>query len=162
MTVKQAFVMKRRFKVLPSPLGVAIKHPDNEFMQKIWRSCVEEEKRIEPRFNRNGFYLDRQTKETWVELNGQAFLYLGYEGFKSDLEYSEGNNRLHDDAFQAIKILIDYKLADQRQRKLFQIEADRRCLRVQYISGQTNIRQFRKRLNAFRAKLAARQSGWKD
>ena len=43
--------------------------------KEFWEDCVKEKDRIEPIFNRNGYYLDRENDLAWIEINGEAWKY---------------------------------------------------------------------------------------
>ena len=88
--------MKRRYKMLP--LGFPFMH-EREF----WSDCVGDE--ITPRFNRNGWYLDRATKEVWIEVDGRAWRYKGIETFLHELAHT-GVRRLEDHAYRALRAFL--------------------------------------------------------
>ena len=112
-------VGKRRYKVMPMPYHFL-------YPRRTWHDLISEENRIEPVFNRNGFYLDRQTQQTWVEVNGEAWLYLSFDTFMFDLLHNDGNNRMDPHIFEAIKTLIDARLANKRRKELYKIEENMR------------------------------------
>ena len=70
-----------------------------------WEDCVEEEARITPVFNKNGYYLDRETNQTWLEINGEAWTYQNREDFDYEIATHEENNWLDKDVFNALKTL---------------------------------------------------------
>jgi hypothetical protein len=112
----------RRFKVLP------LRSPFNR-EKDFWEECVREEDRIAPVFNRDGYYWDRLRGLTWLEIGGEAWWYMSPTQFRFDLQHSDGNNRIHDRAFRAIKVLMEEGLADRRLREVFSVERVMRDLR---------------------------------
>ena len=84
--------MKRRYKILP--LGFPFTH-EREF----WADCVGYE--IEPRFNRDGWYMDRKLKFVWIEVDGRAWRYKGIETFLHELAHT-GVRRLEDHTYKAL------------------------------------------------------------
>jgi hypothetical protein len=89
--------MKRRYKVLPLDFPFTC---DRGFWDN---DCVGEQ--ITPRFNRDGRYWDRKTKEEWVEIDGEAWLLDG-EMFMFDLDRSENERRLTECVYQALNTLF--------------------------------------------------------
>lgn len=85
-------------------------------------------------FNRDGFYLDRKTNKTWVEINGTAWIYSNSQFFKDQLEIYCGNNRLSNDKFSMLSGLIFSKIIDYRKHKdlyrMYLIQDTKRKLRI--------------------------------
>ena len=65
----------------------------------------------------------------WLEINGEAWIYGNKENFQFELDHSKGNNRISDEVFQAIGVLIKNKIADKRLWKIYCIEYEIRELR---------------------------------
>ena len=107
--------MKRRYKVL------SLESPFDS-SKEWWEGCVKEENRINPIFNRNGYYFDREKQIAWLEINGEAWLYDTKKDFQFALDHNEGNNRIHNDVFQAIGVIMSYHLADRKLINLYLIE----------------------------------------
>ena len=114
--------MKRRYKMLP--LSFPFTHE-----LTFWANCVGDE--TTPRFGRNGKYLDRKTKEVWIEVNGKAWLYGGVETFLHDLAHT-GVRRLEDHGYKALSTLVFMAargLDTPLPRDLFQVWAVENHLR---------------------------------
>lgn len=112
--------MKRRFKVLPLPAWAgASRHP---IFERSFLACVENSEVIAPVFNRDGFYLDRQTGRAWIERHGKAWAYQDRKNFQWELDNSPGNNRLHPRVYDAIKVLVDEGIAGPKLGHLFTVE----------------------------------------
>ena len=88
--------MKRRYKILP--LSFPFTQP-----YALWADCVDSE--LFPQFNRNGYYMDRKTKQVWIEVGGRAWLYEGVETFLHDLAHA-GVRRLEDHVYRALPTLL--------------------------------------------------------
>lgn len=108
-----------KIKVLPLPSCF-------NCSKEWWIDCLEETNKITPIFNRNGYYYDRLKKITWLEINGEAWKYGSVKSFQYDLKINIGNNRIHNELYQALKTLIGYRLATNKQREIFSIEHDMR------------------------------------
>ena len=125
--MRERKVKRRRFKVLP--LTFPFDAP-----KEWWKDCVETKDKIEPRFNRDGLYFDRQTRESWLEIDGEAWLYGAPEYFLHELAMSDGNNRMEECVFQALKTLRNHRVfswrSEPRLEKLLQQETDKRQLRA--------------------------------
>lgn len=118
-----------------------------------WDNCVEEKNRITPVFNRNGYYLDRMTKKTWLEINGEAWIYSDKEYFDYNLAVSEGNNWMEDRCYNALQIVLENGLGNTKLREIFTTACDRRRLKeIGRTSGKAGI-GFRKRFKEFKEKL---------
>lgn len=89
---------------------------------------------IEPVFNKNGYYLDRKTNKTWVEINGTAWIYSNSQFFKDQLEIYCGSNRLSNDKFSMLSGLIFSKIIDYQKHKdlyrMYLIQHTKRELRI--------------------------------
>jgi len=89
---------------------------------------------IEPFFNKNGYYLDRETNKTWVEINGTGWLYSTPDYFKDQLETNCGSNRLSNEKFSMLSGLISSKIIDYRKHKdlyrMYLIQHAKRELRI--------------------------------
>jgi hypothetical protein len=84
--------MKRRYKMLP--LSFPFTH-EREF----WSDCVGYE--IVPRFNRDGWYMDRKWKRVWIEVDGRAWMHESMETFLHELAHT-GVRRLEDHVYKAL------------------------------------------------------------
>lgn len=89
---------------------------------KLWQNCVKAEDKITPIMNRNGFFLNRKTGETWLEINYEAWKYQCKKGFLYILSLSPGNNRIHPDVFEAIKTLMNENIESKKQREMYSTE----------------------------------------
>lgn len=85
MRKRNGKVLQRRYKMLPLDLY---------FLYDHYREEMNESDRIDPVFHRNGKFLDRQTKTTWVEVNGEAWLYSDYEFFLYELNHDESDDTI--------------------------------------------------------------------
>ncbi len=132
-------VLNRRYKVLPLPN-----------YGKQWRkNYLEKSEKITPVFNRNGFYLDRETKLTWVEIDGEAWIYLQENHFLYSISHNKSNNRMHPDAFDAMKVIVDLgyvdkKMLNTKAYQLYGIECQLRTLRNITISSKLSARRIMK------------------
>ena len=143
--------MSQPIKVLPldSPFTC-----DKEY----WEECVEEKNRIKPVFNRNGYYYNRYTKTSWLEINGEAWKYYVSqydknsmrEHYQYALDISIGNNRMMPEVFNAIGILMKNRAASREQKHKYYIERDMRGLREIYINSAKGAYA---RFKAFKKKL---------
>ncbi len=88
--------MKRRYKVLPLSFPFT-------YGRAFWAECVGDE--IPPRFNRNGYYMDRKKKEVWIEVDGRAWLHKGIETFLHTLAHT-GVRRLDDHAYTVLHTFL--------------------------------------------------------
>ena len=88
--------MKRRYKILPLSFPYTHEH-------EFWSDCVGDE--ITPRFNRNGWYMDRKKKQVWLEIDGRAWLSKGIETFLHELAHT-GVHRLEDHVYKALSALV--------------------------------------------------------
>jgi hypothetical protein len=88
--------MKRRYKVLP------LRFPYTQ-EREFWADCVGGE--ITPRFNRDGWYMDRRLKQVWIEVDGRAWMHKGIETFWHELAHT-GVRRLEDHAYLALEELL--------------------------------------------------------
>jgi hypothetical protein len=123
--------------------------------RRFWNNCVKEENKISPRIFRNGFFFDRKTGETWIEINGEGWLYGSKEFFMWDLSHSSGNNRMQDRDFCAITVLIQDKVINQKSRlyKLWKIENEMRSLRQISISSGISAMKLAARIQKFRQRI---------
>lgn len=104
--------MKRRYKMLP--LSFPFTHE-----RESWSDCVGDE--IAPRFNRNGWYMDRKLKEVWIEVDGRAWRHKGIETFLHELAHT-GVRRLEDHTYDTLHTLIftqALRLSDAKHRELY-------------------------------------------
>lgn len=129
--------MNRRYKMLP------LDFPFNEH-PKFWWTCLINNEKIEPVFNRNGYFLDRKTGRTWLEIDGQAWIYRDRIDFEYRLRTSRGNNRITEDIFVALALLIKVRLASPKQKQLYKTEEDIRLLRLTYLSARLAAYKFLK------------------
>lgn len=97
------------------------------YSKKAWKDCVQEENKVIPLFNKNGYYWDRISGTCWLEINGEAYKYSTPELFKYELSLLDKG--LEDKTMKAIKILMDEKLASRELRELWQLENQRRLIR---------------------------------
>lgn len=85
-------------------------------------------------FNRDGFYLDRKTNKTWVEIDGSAWLYSNAQYFNDQLEINCGSNRLSNDKFLMLSGLISSNIINYRKHKdlyrMYLIQHAKRELRI--------------------------------
>ena len=88
--------MKRRYKMLP------LSFPFTE-EREFWSDCVGYE--IVPRFDRNGWYMDRKLKFVWIEVDGRAWRYKGIETFLHALAHT-GVHRLENHVYKALSTLV--------------------------------------------------------
>lgn len=121
-----------------------------DLSRRMWGDCVEERYKTEPVFNRNGYYLDRYFGVTWLEINGEAWLYGSREDFQYRLDHSDGNNRIHDDLYKAIGVVIKNRLSDKKLKKLYDIETQMRMLREITISSSIAGMKMRERFKKFK------------
>jgi hypothetical protein len=122
---------KSRYKILNPKLGHFWKEPAGLRCFSKEHVLLGTKGKIDPIFNRNGYYYDRIKKFSWFEFAGEAYIVEDYSKLKRgefnfflwDLEYNEGENqRLDKDAIVAIKKLIELKLASKKQIKLIELE----------------------------------------
>jgi hypothetical protein len=122
---------KSRYKVLNSKLGHFWKEPAGLRCFSKERALLGTKGKIDPIFNRNGYYYDRIKKFSWFEFNGEAYILDDYSNLKRgefnfflwDIEYNEAENkRLDKDAIAPIKKLIELGLASKKQIKLIELE----------------------------------------
>lgn len=144
-------ISKNKVKVL------SITFPFN-YEKKFWIDCLKETDKIRPVFNRNGYYYDRISKKTWLEINGEAWLYSSKEHFLYDLCTNEGNNRISSEAFDAIGLLIEQGLADKKLKKIYYTEKDTRLLLETSRSAKIAGLRARKRIGKFKQKNKNKQS----
>lgn len=89
---------------------------------------------IEPFFNKNGYYLDRETNKTWVEIEGSAWLYSNAKHFNDQLETYCGSNRLSNQKFLMLSGLISSNIINYRKHKdlyrMYLIQHAKRELRI--------------------------------
>lgn len=137
--------MKRRYKVLPLSFPF-----DRAF--GYWEDCVEDKNLIQPVFNRNGFYCDRVTGRTWLEIDGKAWLYLTREGFQYELDVCEANNWLDSRLYAALGTLVSFGWATKKQRERWFIEEDRYRIKAASLEAKLGARRMRKRFDVWYAK----------
>ena len=135
--------IKHRYKMLPLTFPFLCK-------RRIWEECLTTEKQITPTFHRNGYYYDRHTRQTWLEIEGEAWTYREYESFKYTLLISEGNNYMSDTIMQSLEILITWHIATPQQREMYQIQRDRVSIHNAGRNARINGMQMSKRLAAYR------------
>ncbi len=133
--------MRNRYKVLP------LSFPFN-LPKEYWLSCVKTKDKIKPVFKRNGYYLDRQTKQTWLEIKGKAWKYSEYDHFIYQLETSEGNNWMEDRIFNALQLLMRESpgLVPKSLKHRFWREQSRRELRAVFRESRLNGFKLRKEI----------------
>lgn len=124
--------MNRRYKVLPLPNWAKVRSP---IFERTFLSCIETCSSIEPVFNRDGFYFDRQTGQTWIERLGRAWIYRDRCNFQWELDHNIGNNRIEIRIYDAIKILVDEGMAGNELAHLYEIETYFRYIRSCQING---------------------------
>jgi hypothetical protein len=103
---------------------------------------------ISPVFKRVGWFLDRKSGETWIELNGKAWL---SKNDKKHFDYVikiTGNNRLTPKVYNAIETLLMEGIPlDKRMKSLYMIEKDLKALRKQHIEIGLKILRIRSLIN---------------
>lgn len=120
--------MNRQYKVLQ------ITFPFNQ-EKEFYLECLENKEKIPPVFNRNGLYLDRKSGKTWLEIDGEAWLYSNRKDFEYYLKTCTANNRIHPDCMKAIKILIDNRMAPKSLKTKYFLELDRITARVKVVDA---------------------------
>lgn len=117
--------MRNRYKVLPQKCGTYW-HDEPVFRIFSKSDVVMDLVRIDPIFNRDGYYYDRYTKEAFFEFKGEAYLmkkYHEYDYFLDDLAFAEAKNkRLDKKISRAIAVLIAAGFASKKQIKLYELE----------------------------------------
>jgi hypothetical protein len=71
--------------------------------REFWSDCVGDE--ITPRFNRDGWYMDRKWKRVWIEVDGRAWMHESMETFLHELAHT-GVRRLEDHVYQALHAFL--------------------------------------------------------
>ena len=131
--------MRSRYKVLPLPS--LFSYPED-----MWgcerKDFLQEKKRIPAVFHRDGLYLERKTGLTWIEFQGEAYLYGDKEWFEYNLDHSVGNNRLHPIAYEAIQTILSFRLGDKRLWKLYLVENQMRALRSIHVNTTLSMRRW--------------------
>ena len=122
---------KSRYKVLNPKIGCYwVEKPPIRALSKE-DVLLGTKGKIDPIFNRNGYYYDRIKKFSWFEFAGEAYIVDDYSKLKRcefnfflwDIEHNEGENkRLDKDAIAPIKKLIELGLASKKQIKLIELE----------------------------------------
>lgn len=112
----------------------------------FWYECVDESNQITPVFNLNGYYLDRRTGKTWLEINGEAWYYQSQKSFLYRLKLeSAKQNRLDKEVIKAISILSKYRLATKNQVELLSYEQQVHTLRNIFLNARLHgIKIFKK------------------
>jgi hypothetical protein len=106
----------------------------------FWFDCVGGP--IEPVFNKDGYYLeiiDKKTSRTWIEKNGEAYLYDTRAYFEYQVLTNEGNNLLDKDIMDALKLLIERRLASKEQRELYYFQDSREACRKTYRNARLHV-----------------------
>ena len=147
--------MKRRYKVLLLPRYFCCS-------RQHWEHLIRDDNKIDPIFNRPGWYLDRQTRISWIEIDGKAYKHLSKEAFLYDLMVDPDYNNMMDvEIYNALEVMIRYRLATKNQKARFDIERDKRILLKNGRDAALRGFQSRKRLLAFKEKLANKSHGLK-
>lgn len=95
-----------RYKVLPLPLEF-----QDDFAETFYTDPWDRPNKIDPVFNRDGLYLDRENNICWVETKHGCWITGGPEKFKDELEYKASEEYiLHPDVIKAFKILESHNL----------------------------------------------------
>lgn len=129
---------KRIYKVLP------LSFPFTSELCDYGQDCLKEEDLIEPIFKRDGLYLNRITGLTWLEKSGKAWKYIDKGYFLYQLRVNQGNNRIHPEAFKAIKVLMKHKLVDRKLYEIYSTECFLRSSRESYVSARIHLQRFMK------------------
>lgn len=98
--------MNRQFKVLPTPRW--LEYSDRNTNCKETLSYYE---RIEPVFNRDGWYYDRLSRSAWYEFGGRAYRCPNSDDFLFELRSLCASERpLPAAAMSAIEVLAAYRV----------------------------------------------------
>lgn len=124
--------------------------------RSFWYDCVGHQQR-EPVFHRNGYFLNRYTGETWLEIDGEAWEYENRLAFEYALAVSEGNNWLEAHVMSAIKTLMDNRLADNFLKVAYWVQNDRTATRQTYREAALSSFKITRSLRNVQASLDARK-----
>lgn len=118
--------LKHRYKVLPLTAPFTVH-------RKYWKDCVGTDRTpsIPPRFNRNGWYYDRLTKEAWLEIDGEAWSYYP-ETFLYALSLLNHRALLPKEA-EAISLLIQAKLCPKSLVDMYRTDWDIKSFRATFV-----------------------------
>lgn len=95
-----------------------------------WEDCIKNCTKIPPVFHSNGFYMDRLSKLTWLEINGEAWLYSDVKWFNFQLEMQEreGHKVLSDEVFERLDYLVKRRyISYKRDKELYNLWYHERC-----------------------------------
>jgi hypothetical protein len=122
--------MKNRYKVLNLPFPFSCHESDEEWEMMV-EDLVEIYKKIEPVFNRTGWYFDRQTGKSWIETNKGCWELPSPRDFEYDLErYS--HKRIPRAVREAIKVLMNYKMCPNELKQWLWRDAEIQMLHDTY------------------------------
>lgn len=138
-------------KIKKLPLEFPFDRPKTGWIS--WGDCVKEEDRITPIFNKNGYYLDRETNITWLEINGEAWKYQTREAFEYRLRTSEFEE-LYDDVYKALQTLSKSSLLTKKQRQILYFQQNIRTSRQVSISAKKAGLGFKKKFEKFGEKMS--------
>lgn len=137
-----------RLKVLPLSFPFTVE-------RDYWEPCLTNKDQIPPVYNRNGYYLDRQTKQVWLEIDGKAWKYGDVTSFEQELELSEGNNWLDPRLLHALGVLVSFRMATPKQAHIYGVEMQRKTLRnirrSARIAGRKCIDRIQRKLQSLRS-----------
>jgi hypothetical protein len=115
--------------------------------REFWADCVGDE--TTPRFGRDGRYMDRLTKEVWIEVDGKAWLHKGIETFLHDLAHT-GVRRLEDHAYTALHTFLfktGVNLSGRAYSELYHkwaVETHLRAIAINRRGARLTMRKFMK------------------
>lgn len=112
--------------------------------------------KIEPTFNRNGYYYDRKTKLTWIEIDGEAFKY-DTEMFLYEFKLAN-HKQLTQNERNAIKTLIKYGSCPQKLKEMYFTDSEIIHLREISLDAQKSYIQFAKNNPQFFARKSLTSS----
>jgi len=105
----------REVKVLP--LDFPYKYYEHEYLESGIAECLEYKTKIDPVFNRDGWYYDRVKKVSWLEMGGEAWQDERTGDFLYRLELL-GHSPLSKVELKAIKTLRNRNICPKSLRKL--------------------------------------------
>lgn len=123
--MKQKLKVKNRYKKL------TLDFPFNN-TKECWENCIKNCTKVPSVFNSNGFYFDRLNNLTWLEVNGETWLYSDRKWFNYNLEMQEreGYKVLSEDIFSKLDSLIKSGLISyKRDKELYSLWYHELCYR---------------------------------
>ena len=125
-----------KLKVLP------LEFPYNQD-KDWWEECLNDSDLVEPVFNRDGLYFDREANKCWIEIKGQAWKYPPSQ-FKYDLE-CKNHILLTDSDRKALEQLIRNNIIkDRKILEMFYLDGHRRECRDVYRCTQARTMRYLK------------------